>query len=118
VDPGFHGRLIVGITNLTPKPVSLAYKDDFITVEFHRLEEASTKPYTGPYQDKLELGPEEIEFVVEREGMALSEVLTTLRSLSLNVGALTSEMKTLRWTIPIIVGAGIAIVSLLIAFKK
>ncbi len=67
---------------------------------------------------KLDLGPEEIEFVVEREGMALSEVLTTLRSLSLNVGALTSEMKTLRWTIPVIVGAGIAIVTVLVSLKR
>ncbi len=118
VDPGFHGRLIVGITNLTPKPVSLAYKDDFITVEFHRLEEASTKPYSGPYQDKLELGPEEIEFVIEREGLALSEVLTTLRSLSANVAALTSEMKTFRWLIPLIVVVGFAVVSILVAIKK
>src|SRR5208283_3326966 len=109
IDPGFHGRLIIGITNLTPKPVSLAYKDDFVTIELHRLEEASTKPYRGPYQDKLELGPEEIEFVVEREGMALSEVLTTLRSLSENVGALTAEMKTFRWLIPLIVVVGFAV---------
>lgn len=36
VDPGYHGRLIVGLTNLTPKPLSLPYKDDFLTVEFHR----------------------------------------------------------------------------------
>src|SRR5437667_8365357 len=52
IDPGYHGRLIIGITNLTPKPASLAYADDFLSVEFHRLSEPSTKPYSGPYQDK------------------------------------------------------------------
>jgi len=117
IDPGYHGRLIIGVTNLTPNAVSLAYKDDFVSVEFHRLEEASTKPYSGPYQDKLELGSEEIEFIAEREGMALSEVLTTLRSLSQNVATLSSEMKTLRWVIPLIVGAGIAIVAILVSLK-
>src|SRR6266516_1219945 len=34
VDPGYHGRLIIGITNLTPKPISLPYKDDLLSVEF------------------------------------------------------------------------------------
>src|SRR6266404_8718467 len=32
IDPGYHGRLILGITNLTPKQVALPYKDDFVTV--------------------------------------------------------------------------------------
>ncbi len=117
IDPGYHGRLIVGVTNLTPKPVSLPYKDDFVSVEFHRLDEATTKPYSGPYQDKLELGAEEIEFITESEGMALSEVLTTLRSLSQNVAALTSQMKILQWAIPIIVGVGMAVVAAIVAIK-
>jgi len=77
IDPGYRGRLIIGLTNLTPKPVSLPYKDDLISLEFHRLEEPATKPYAGPYQDRMELGPEEIEFITESEGMALSEMLTT-----------------------------------------
>lgn len=29
IDPGFHGRIMVGLTNLTPNPVSLPFKDDF-----------------------------------------------------------------------------------------
>jgi dCTP deaminase len=57
IDPGYHGRLIIGITNLTPNRISLSRGDDFVTVEFHKLAEASTKPYTGAYQDKLDLGP-------------------------------------------------------------
>ena len=117
IDPGYHGRLIIGITNLTPKPVSLPYKDDLLTVEFHRLEQASTHPYDGPYQGKMELGAEEIESVTETEGMALSEMLTTLRSLTSNVGALTSQIKILKWTIPLIVGIGIAAISVIVAVK-
>lgn len=117
IDPGYHGRLIIGITNLTPKRVSLPYKDDFVSIEFHRLEEASSKPYSGPYQDKLELGPEEIEFITETESMALSEVLTTLRSLSQNVATLASEVKTLQWAGPVIVGIGIAIIGVIVTIK-
>jgi len=117
IDPGYHGRLIVAITNLTPKNVSLPYKDDFISVEFHRLEEPAKKLYSGPYQDKLELGSEEIEFIMESEGMALSEMLTTMRSLSENVGKLASEVKMIKWLVPIIVGFGITAISIIVALK-
>lgn len=124
IDPGFRGRLIIGVTNLTPKPVSLPYKDDFVSVEFHKLDEPAANPYSGPYQDRMELGAEEIEFITESEGMALSEVLTTLRSLSKNVSVLatdvtqlTSEVKGFKWTIPIIVGIGLTIIGVIVAIK-
>jgi dCTP deaminase len=117
IDPGFKGRLILGLTNLTPRPISIPYKDDFITVEFHRLETPTAKPYDGPYQGKLELGPDEIEAVTEAEGMAFSEVITTLRSVSDNVGKLASEVNTLRWMIPLIVAFGIGVIAVLVAFK-
>src|SRR5665213_3274285 len=111
IDPGFHGRLIVGLTNLSPKPISISHKDDFLSVEIHRLEHPTEKPYDGPYQDKLELGPEEIEAITEREGMALSEVLTTLQSLSQNMGALTKDIDTLKW----VIGIGVAVVAIAMA---
>jgi dCTP deaminase len=117
IDPGYNGRLIIGITNLTPKPVSLPYKDDLVSVEFHRLEQASTHPYSGPYQNKMELGAEEIEFITETEGMALSEMLTTLRSLTENVGTLAARLKTLEWSIPLIVGVGITVIGIIVTLK-
>lgn len=124
IDPGFHGRIMVGLTNLTPNSVSLPFKDDFITIEFHRLEQPTTKPYSGPYQDRLEFGPEEMEAVTEGTGMALSEVLTTLRSVSENVASLATsvstlggEMKTLRWMLPLIVTLGLAIIGIIVAIR-
>jgi dCTP deaminase len=124
IDPGYHGRLMVGVLNLTPKPVTLPHKDDFLSLEIHKLEEPSQKPYSGPYQGRKELGPEEIEFVTESEGLALSEVLNTLRSLSANVGALTTdvtalttEMKHYKWVIPVLLVIGMAIIGGIVALK-
>ncbi len=104
IDPGYEGRLIIGITNPTPQPITLPYKDDILTIEFHRLEEPSANPYNGPYQNKTELGPDDISMIVESESMALSEVLSTLNSLSFNVstlsnivGTLTNDIKTIKW---------------------
>lgn len=117
IDPGYEGRLIVGITNLTPRNISLPYKDDFLSVEFHRLEEPATRPYSGPYQGRVELGPEELEFIAESEGMALSDMLKTLRSLSDNVGTLASQVKILYWAVPIIMGIGILAISIIVGLK-
>jgi dCTP deaminase len=117
IDPGYHGRLIVGIMNLTPKLISLPYKDDFLSVEFHRLEEPTTKPYDGSYQNKMGLGPEDIEFITEQEGVALSETLTTLRALSQNVASLAAEVKVLKWAVPVIVGFGITVIGVIVAIK-
>ena len=117
IDPGYDGRLILGLTNLTPKAVALPYKDDLVSVEFHRLETPSTKPYSGPYQKKYELDPEDIESIVEAEAMTLSEVLTTLTSLSRNVGDLTNDVKTMKWIIPIIVALGITVIGIIVACK-
>ena len=49
IDPGYHGRLIVGVTNLTPHDVTITHLDKFLSVEFHNLEKAALKPYDGPY---------------------------------------------------------------------
>ena len=118
IDPGYRGRLIIGITNLSPRPVTLSYGDDFLSVEFHRLQEPSTKPYNGPYQGRETLGAEEIEAIAESEGMALSEVLTTLRTLTKNVGELTSEFRTLKTWLPVMIGFGIAVIAIIVALKK
>ncbi len=95
----------------------MPFNDDFITIEFHRLEEPSTKPYSGPYQDQLNLGPEEVEAITEGGGMAISEVITTLGSLARNVASLAGEVKTLQWSIPLIVLAGIAVIGIITALK-
>jgi dCTP deaminase len=118
VDPGYRGRLIIGITNLSPKPISLSYGDDFLSLELHRLQEPSSRPYTGPYQDRLTLGAEEIESIAETEGMALSEVLKTLRSLSANVAALASEVKAMKTWLPLILTIGLGIIAIIVSLKK
>lgn len=91
IDPGYEGKLIVGLANLSPKAISIPYRDDFLSVEFHRLEQPSTRSYQGPYQRRRELGPEEIRSIVEAESMALPEVLKTLQSLNASVGAITTR---------------------------
>ncbi len=115
IDPGFKGRLTVGLYNLSPKPITLPYKDDLLSIEIHRLEEPCEKEYSGPFQGKTELGPNDIEAVVENESMTYSEMLTMLSSLSRNVGELSHDMKMMKWSIPLIVSFGIAVIAVIVS---
>jgi dCTP deaminase len=117
IDPGFEGSITLGLANLTPKPVPLAHGDDILTLEIHKLDKPAAHPYSGPYQGKFGLSVEDLDTIAEGDGMAFSEVLTTLRSLSTNVADLTSQMKTMQWVLPTITAVGLGIVALLVAFK-
>jgi dCTP deaminase len=117
IDPGFHGTITLGLANLTPRPVSLSYRDDILTLEIHRLDKPAANPYSGPYQGRFGLSAEDLDSIAQGEGMAFSEVLTTLRSLSTNVADLTSQMKTMQWMLPTITAIGFAVVAVLVAIQ-
>lgn len=117
IDPGFDGGLTLGMANLTPRSVSIGHHDDILTLELHRLSEPVKIPYSGQYQNRYGLSPEDLEAIAEGDGLAFSEILTTLRSLSSNVGDLTSQMKTMQWVIPIVVIIGMAIVGAIVVLK-
>ena len=88
----YEGRLSVGLTNLTSRKVALSHLDDLLTVEFHRLSEPVERVYSGPYQSQSSLSNEDLEAVLEREVMSLSEMNTTLRSLAVNVKSLEESI--------------------------
>ena len=104
IDPGFRGRLIIGLSNLTPNPITISHGDDLISVEFHQLPKPVAHPYHGKYQDVMALRPEDIALVTEKKGMLLSEMQATLSSLSLNVGTLTRDLRRFENVIFIAIG--------------
>lgn len=114
IDPGFEGSIKVGLANLTPKDVSLSHRDDILTLEIHKLDRPVATPYNGPYQGKYGLGTEDLDTIAEGDGMAFSEVLTSLRSLTANVADLTAQMKTMKWVLPAITGIGFAVIAIMV----
>lgn len=114
IDPGFEGSIKVGLANLTPKDVALSHRDDILTLEIHKLDKPVAKPYSGPYQGKYGLGTEDLDTIAEGDGMAFSEVLTSLRSLTANVADLTSQMRTMKWVLPAITGIGFAVIAIMV----
>ncbi|WP_424947495.1 dCTP deaminase [Candidatus Spongiihabitans sp.] len=127
IDPGFTGRLNIGLTNLTSKNIALSHLDDFLTVEFHKLSEPAKVPYSGVYQNQSSLSNEDLETVLEREVMSLSEMNTTLRALTASVNGMEKaiasierSISSMRWFVGAGIGSmgvGIAIIAVITGLK-
>ena len=113
IDPGFHGRLTIGLTNLSTKSVALTHKDSFLTVEFHRLDKPVNKPYSGQYQDRVELAHDDIQSVMEREYMSQTEMMRTLEALVSTVDGLKQSVN---FRLPLILGVFLTLFSVIMAF--
>ncbi|MCY3821354.1 MAG: dCTP deaminase [Gammaproteobacteria bacterium] len=110
IDPGYHGRLTVGLTNLSSKAITLSHMDTFLSVEFHRLQAPASKPYSGRYQDRLQLAPDDISEVMEREYMSQTEMMRTLEALVSSVEGLKQVVNS---RLPLIFGGFLALYSIL-----
>lgn len=55
VDPGFEGRLVIGIVNFSCQSIKLQYLTPFCSLELQRLGTSASIPYKGPYQGQEHL---------------------------------------------------------------
>ncbi len=117
IDPGFGGYLVLGLTNLSPRDITIPYKGELCTVEFYRFSEPVSKPYDGEYQGQPGIMPRDLEILVDSQGMTFGEVIRSLSSLSANVSDLSRWVKLLAWAIPVVVAIGIAVIGTIVAIK-
>lgn len=124
VDPGFHGVLIVRVTNLSPRRVTLTHEAPFLTVQFFRLARPVAKPYAGSRQGQTGLGAADIEELTHPDSPTLGGMVKSLSALAEDVGGLNTSvarlegsMSRLTWVIPMLVAFGIAITAIIVALK-
>lgn len=118
IDPGFKGVLVVGLSNLSPRDITIPYKERFCTVEFYALSEAASEPYIGEYQSQVGITPHDLENLVEAQGMTFGQVIKLLGDLSVSVKSLSDSVGFLKWAFPsamAILAIGIAVVGILVA---
>lgn len=82
VDPGFEGKLFVSLLNLTPASHVIKYKDTFLSIEFHTLDQPPEKVYDGPYQRRTDITPDILEDLVRLEGLNLSQMQSQFSELT------------------------------------
>jgi dCTP deaminase len=124
IDPGFRGVLVVRFVNLSPKPIALAYEAPFLSAQLFRLAVPVKTPYSGSRQDQTGIDPRDIQELTQTEGLTLGEMMKTLNTLAVNVsdlrtsvGRLEGSVGKLTWVIPVIIGAGIAIIAIIVGLK-
>ncbi len=117
VDPGFEGILVIRLINLAPISVALPYQAPFLTAQFFKLSEPVKIPYKGPYQGQVGITDRDIQELTQTEGLTLGGVVKTLGALAADVKDLRSSVKTLTWTIPVLVGFGITVIAIIVGLK-
>lgn len=117
IDPGFNGILIVRVTNLAPRRVTLPYKAPFLTVQVFKLSEPVKHPYVGSRQDQTGLQPKDLQELHDPESPTLGGMVKSLASLAKDVGDLKSAVKWMGIAIPVIVGLGIAVIGIIVGLK-
>ncbi|MGD1158048.1 MAG: hypothetical protein ABSA41_19785 [Terriglobia bacterium] len=117
IDPGFVGVLVVRMINLAPKPIALPYEAPFLTVQFFRLSNPVTQPYSGPQQGQSGISARDIQELVETEGLTLGQVMKTLSALAKDVAELRGSVGRLSWLLPLIVVVGITVIAIVVSIK-
>lgn len=82
-------------------------------MEYHSLVHPVETPYSGQYQGREELSPEDIRVVMEREYMSQTEMMRTLESL---VSTVEGLKQSINWRLPLTMGLIIAVLMTLFAF--
>ena len=49
IDPGWDAPLVLGLANLSPRSITIDYKDHLCTIEIHKLNRAVEQPYNGKF---------------------------------------------------------------------
>jgi len=75
VDPGFSGHLVVPLVNMGPQLITLRYGKPFSTLELSYLETASSKPYSGGYQNQNDFSLEDVNFVLSAQMVSAPDIL-------------------------------------------
>ena len=67
VDPGFEGKLIVGLINFSAETVTMLYLTPFCSLELEKLPRHCSKPYEGPYQKQEHITDEIIKALPQEQ---------------------------------------------------
>ncbi|HDM77903.1 MAG TPA: hypothetical protein ENG51_15780 [Deltaproteobacteria bacterium] len=59
----------------------------------------------------------EAQNVIDRRGMAFSEMIRSINAMNQSISQLTADVSSLKWSIPILVGLGITVISIIVGLK-
>jgi len=115
IDPGWEGNLVLGVANLSPRTVTIEFRDAICSIELHRLNQEVGKAYPGTYMAEQREGripKQDKDYLRTIETMSVSDLTRALLTLSGNVESLSRQFRYF-W-IPV----GIVVLLALLQFLK
>ena len=95
VDPGFKGRLVLGIANLSAKTRKISYLESIFTIQFQTLLEESERQYSGFLLNVNGIPSRLVELLGGND-------IPTICDLGKRVEKLESNIKSLTWVLGIV----------------
>jgi len=120
IDPGFNGVLIVRVTNLAPRRITLAFEAPFLTSQFFKLSHPVANPYSGSRQGQTGLGPRDIEDLSNPESPTLGGMVKSLTSLARDVSDLKTSVRWMAWgigSLAAVVAIALTVIGVIVAIK-
>ncbi|MBI2907900.1 MAG: 2'-deoxycytidine 5'-triphosphate deaminase [Chloroflexi bacterium] len=96
IDPGWDGVLVFGLANVSPRTMTLDFKDPLCTIELHRLAQEAGQVYDGTYMQEQREGriPRgDRDYLRTIETMSVSELTEALMTLSRNIEGLSGQVR-------------------------
>lgn len=106
IDPGWDGHLVLGLANLSPRSITLEFKDELCTIEIHHLNQEAGKVYTGPYMTVQKEGKilnADKDYLRTIETMSVSDLTGALIELSSSVEKMGSLVRNFWFGIGIVI---------------
>lgn len=117
IDPGFDGVLVVRVTNLTPRRITLPYEAPFLTTQFCMLNQPVGIPYAGSRLGQTGLLAKDIEALANPDSPTIGGMVRSLATLASDVSDLKNSVKWMGIAIPVIVMFGIAVIGVIVALE-
>ncbi len=117
VDPGFDGHLIVRLTNLAPRRITLGYEGPFLTTQFFKLSAPVERPYSGSRQGQSALSAKDIEGTADPDSPTLGGMVKSLQTLARDVGSLQASVRAMAWVVGVGLPAVVAVVGIIVGVK-
>lgn len=99
IDPGFTGVLVVRVTNLSPRRVTLAYEGPFLTTQFFKLSRPVERPYAGSRQGQTGLSARDIEALSSPDSPTFGGMVKSLTALAADMRDLKTSVKWMAWAL-------------------
>lgn len=113
IDPGWDAPLILGLANLSPRTVTVDYKDEICTIEIHKLNREAGKTYQGIYMAEQREGripSADKDYLRTIETMSVTDLTRALIDLSSSVENVARLVRNF-W-----VGIGVVILLAVLSF--